>query len=150
MLARTGGLTMVEGADGSTPWSSPARWRTSTRRWLACAYLPTANFNGAATLTITTNDQGNTGSGGARPTPTRWPSPSTPSTTAAQHVPAAQSTNEDTALVFSTANGNAISVADVDAGSGQRAVTLGVTNGTLTLGGTTAWRSRPERTARPA
>ena len=29
------------------------------------AFQPTANFNGAATLTIATNDQGNTGSGGA-------------------------------------------------------------------------------------
>ena len=31
-------------------------------------YAPTANFSGAATLTMTTSDGGNTGSGGARPT----------------------------------------------------------------------------------
>ncbi len=30
------------------------------------AYHPTLNFNGSDTLTITTNDQGNTGSGGAQ------------------------------------------------------------------------------------
>src|SRR5204862_8307203 len=29
-------------------------------------YTPAANFNGADTLTLTTNDQGNTGSGGAK------------------------------------------------------------------------------------
>ncbi len=51
-------------------------------------------------------------------------------------VPAAQSTPEDTTLVFSTANGNGLSVADSDAGNGQVQVTLTVTQGTLTLGGT--------------
>jgi len=46
-------------------------------------------------------------------------------------VPAAQAGNEDTDLVFSTANGNAISVADLDAATLR--VTLGVGHGTLTL-----------------
>ncbi|MDX6588119.1 MAG: hypothetical protein QOI31_2592 [Solirubrobacterales bacterium] len=49
-------------------------------------------------------------------------------------VPGDQSTNEDTNLVFSNGNGNAISVADVDDAS--LTVTLTATNGTLTLGGT--------------
>ncbi|WP_310417002.1 cadherin-like domain-containing protein [Mycoplana sp. BE70] len=39
-------------------------------------------------------------------------------------------------VVFSTGNGNAISVHDVDAGSGTISVTLTATNGVLTLGGT--------------
>ena len=34
------------------------------------SFSPTANFNGAASLQIITNDQGNTGSGGARAIPT--------------------------------------------------------------------------------
>ena len=51
-------------------------------------------------------------------------------------VPAAQTVNEDTALVFSTANGNAITVSDADAGTtNAMQVTLSVTNGALTLGG---------------
>ena len=45
-------------------------------------------------------------------------------------VPAAQSTNEDTARVFSTANNNALSVSDVDGGT--LSTTVAVTNGTLT------------------
>ncbi len=49
-------------------------------------------------------------------------------------VPGAQTTNEDTALVFSTANGNAITINDADAGGNPVEVTLSVTNGTLTLG----------------
>ncbi|RTL27881.1 MAG: DUF4347 domain-containing protein, partial [Burkholderiales bacterium] len=52
-------------------------------------------------------------------------------------VPGAQSVNEDTALVFSSGNGNLVSISDVDAGSGSMQVTLTVTNGTLTLSGTT-------------
>ena len=46
-------------------------------------------------------------------------------------VPAAQFTNEDTARVFSTGNGNLLSVADVDATTLQLSLTA--TNGTLTL-----------------
>ena len=50
-------------------------------------------------------------------------------------VPAAQSTNEDTALVFSAGNGNLVSISDVDAGAASVQVQLTVTNGTLTLSG---------------
>ena len=51
-------------------------------------------------------------------------------------VPGAQTTAQDTDLVFSSGNGNAISVSDVDAGTVE--VTLTATNGTVTvdLGGT--------------
>ena len=48
-------------------------------------------------------------------------------------VPGDQTTNEDTALVFSAANANAITVDDVDAGSADVEVTLSVSNGSLTL-----------------
>ncbi len=43
----------------------------------------------------------------------------------------------DTAVVFSSGNSNQISVSDVDAGGSDLEVTLSVTNGTLTLAGTT-------------
>ncbi|MFL5347092.1 MAG: Ig-like domain-containing protein [Hyalangium sp.] len=52
-------------------------------------------------------------------------------------VPGAQSTREDTALLFSSAGGNALSVADSDAGGEPVQVTLTSTHGTLTLGATT-------------
>src|SRR6185295_13531096 len=51
-------------------------------------------------------------------------------------VPGPQSTNQNTPLTFSSGNGNQISVADVDAGTNDVQVTLTVTNGTLTLSGT--------------
>ncbi|HMC97990.1 MAG TPA: hypothetical protein VKG92_10060, partial [Flavobacteriales bacterium] len=50
-------------------------------------------------------------------------------------VPGAQSTSEETARVFSSGNGNAITVTDVDAASSAVRVTLTATNGTLTLAG---------------
>src|SRR5207302_1995485 len=53
------------------------------------------------------------------------------------NLPAPPSTNEDTPLVLSVANGNAISISDIDMAGGQASVTLTVTNGTLTLNGTT-------------
>ncbi|MGB5743956.1 MAG: LamG-like jellyroll fold domain-containing protein, partial [Sedimenticolaceae bacterium] len=46
-------------------------------------------------------------------------------------------TAEDTPLVFSTANGNLISVSDVDLGSNDIKVRLEATNGTVTLAGIT-------------
>ena len=52
-------------------------------------------------------------------------------------LPSAQSTNEDTALIFSSANGNQISIDDSDAGSKPLGVTLSVNDGVLTLSGTT-------------
>ncbi|HEU4836815.1 MAG TPA: tandem-95 repeat protein [Pyrinomonadaceae bacterium] len=48
-------------------------------------------------------------------------------------VPGPQSTNEDTAKVFSAGNGNQISVADVDLGANPIKITLTATNGTVTL-----------------
>ncbi len=51
-------------------------------------------------------------------------------------VPGAQTTPEDTPVVFSAANNNAISVADADSGGNAEEVDLSVLHGTLTLGST--------------
>ena len=51
-------------------------------------------------------------------------------------VPGAQTTAQDTALVFATGNANAISIGDVDAGTNPVEVTLTASQGTLTLAGT--------------
>ncbi len=52
-------------------------------------------------------------------------------------IPIAQNTGEDTALVFSMANGNLISIGDVDAGSSSVQLTLNASNGAITLASTT-------------
>jgi VCBS repeat-containing protein len=55
----------------------------------------------------------------------------------ANSVPGAQSVNEDTSLVFSSAHTNAISTSDPDNASGTEQVTLSVGHGALTLSQTT-------------
>ncbi|WP_447971265.1 LamG-like jellyroll fold domain-containing protein [Nitrospira sp. M1] len=55
----------------------------------------------------------------------------------ANTVPGAQTVNEDTALIFNTANGNLISISDADAGNNPLRITLTATNGTMTLSQTT-------------
>lgn len=90
------------------------------------------------TLTLQVNDQGHSSAGG----------PLTASDTATinitalndapvNSVPGSQNMTEDGTLVFSSAGGNLISVADVDVGAGTVQLTLSVTSGTLTLSGTT-------------
>ncbi|MBL8435402.1 MAG: VCBS domain-containing protein, partial [Zoogloea sp.] len=52
------------------------------------------------------------------------------------HIPGAQVTGVNTALVMSAANGNGLSITDADAGSALMRVALTATSGTLTLGTT--------------
>ena len=99
-------------------------------------YTGNLNFNGTETLTVSTNDNGNTGAGG----PQTDSDPITINVAAVNDapvntVPGAQTVNEDTALVFT--GGNAISISDVDANGGNETVTLSVASGALTLSGTT-------------
>lgn len=103
-------------------------------------FMPTANFNGAASVQVFTEDRGNSGSGG------NLSANNTINITVAavndapiNAVPTSQSINEDTNLVFNSGNGNAISISDVDVseGDGIAQVTLSVTKGVLTLSQTT-------------
>jgi len=102
-------------------------------------YTPDANFNGSDSLTLLTSDLGESGSGGAL-----TDSDSISLTVSAvnddpvNHLPEAQTTPEDTSLIFSTANGNPISVADVDDGDNPAdnetlTLDLSVSSGTLSL-----------------
>ena len=102
------------------------------------SFAPTPDFNGAANLQIVTNDLGNTGSGGAlSDTDDVAITVDAVNDAPVNTVPAAQATNEDTTLIFSSGNGNQISIGDMDAGSSSVQVTLTATNGLLTLPGTT-------------
>src|SRR5688572_13116442 len=137
-LAGTGGLTFTTGdgtADASMVFTGTLADVNAALNGLS--YTPTANFNGAALLTLTTNDQGNTGSGGAlNDSDSVSINVTAVNDAPVNTVPAAQSVAEDTPLVFSSGNGNQISVSDVDAASGLAQVSLSIANGTLTLAGT--------------
>jgi VCBS repeat-containing protein len=139
-LSRTTGLAFGIGdgsADATMAFSGTVANINATLSGLI--YRGNANFNGIDTLTLTTNDLGNTGADpGLSGTETSEQAQSTvyinvnavndaPVNTA----PLALAVNEDTDLVFGGVNG--ISVADVDATTVE--VTLAVINGKLTLSG---------------
>jgi CSLREA domain-containing protein len=97
-------------------------------------FTPAPNGNASPYTTFTFQVQDNGGGTDLDPTPNT----TTINVTAVNDapvntVPGPQSTNEDTALVFSSGNGNQISVSDVDADSNPVKITLITTNGTLTL-----------------
>ncbi|UXY14237.1 Ig-like domain-containing protein [Chitiniphilus purpureus] len=92
-------------------------------------FTPAANYNGPASFTYTVSD----GQGGTS-TATVTVQVNAVNDAPVNTVPAAQSVAEDTALVFSSANGNAIRIGDVDAGSRSMTVTLTATHGVLHLG----------------
>ena len=104
-------------------------------------YQPSAHFNGDDTLTYVLDDDGYTGSG----TP-EYPSGSLTIAVRAVNnsptitLPDPQNTNEDTALVLSSLDDTAISVADVDdadaADDEVMQVTLSVNDGALDLAST--------------
>jgi hypothetical protein len=97
-------------------------------------FTPAADGNGTPYTTFTFQVQDNGGGTDLDPTPNTM----TINVTAVNDgpvntVPGPQSTTEDTPKVFSAANLNQISVADVDAGANPIKITLTATNGTLTL-----------------
>ncbi|HWT91709.1 MAG TPA: tandem-95 repeat protein [Solirubrobacteraceae bacterium] len=97
-----------------------------------------ADFDGAAQLKVDVTDLGNTGSGGAK-TDTETIAITVTGVNDAPvfTAPANATVSQNSQRTFSTGNGNAISITDVDAGSGNVRVQLAVAQGTLTLSGTT-------------
>ena len=101
-------------------------------------YTPAANANGSATITLSLSD-----SGSNTPPNQNTSAPQTFTVTVnavndapVNTVPGAQTTGDAIPLVFSTANANAISVADADAGTGLVQMTFATgaaANGTLSL-----------------
>jgi hypothetical protein len=94
-------------------------------------YTPAANFNGTDSFSYTISD------GQFSDTATVTVTVAAVNDAPVNSVPGAQTVNSSAPLVFSTANGNAISLSDVDAGSNPVQVTLTATNGSLTLGSLT-------------
>ncbi|MBL9158181.1 MAG: DUF4347 domain-containing protein, partial [Verrucomicrobiales bacterium] len=147
-LGNLTGLSAVSGNGTSNVLSFTGTVADVNNALASLTYSPD-DVNGAATLTVVVSDNGNTGVD-----PSTIGQPHTGTTTDEQAtrvfnltvsdindapvntVPGAQTFNEDTPRVFSTANGNAISIADVDAFGFDVTTTITVNNGTLTAGGT--------------
>lgn len=98
----------------------------------ATTFTPTLNFAGATSVTLRTSDLGASGAGGAKVDLDTVPITVTGvNDLPVVAVPGAQFTNEDTARVFSVANGAAVTVTDVDTPALE--VRLTATNGVVTL-----------------
>ncbi|XHX80206.1 MAG: cadherin-like domain-containing protein [Stenomitos frigidus ULC029] len=96
-------------------------------------YKGRLNYNGTDTITIRTNDQGNTGFGGPlTDLKTISVTVNAVNDRPVLTVPGAQTVNEDTNLVFNSSR--AITLTDVDSGASPIQVTFAVSNGTLALG----------------
>jgi hypothetical protein len=134
LLSTTSGLTFTDGANNSGSMTFEGTLADVNAALAGLVYGTPTNFAGADTLTITTNDLGNNGAGGAK-SDTDVVAISTEAVNDAPRnsLPAAQSVAEDGTLTLSTANLNPITVSDVDHGGGTETLTLTATSGTLTL-----------------
>ncbi|MGB4864873.1 MAG: Ig-like domain-containing protein, partial [Hyphomicrobium sp.] len=108
--------------------TQPANGSVSIGAGGQITYTPNANFNGTDTFTYTVT------SGGVTETATVEVIVTPANDALIASVPSAQSVNEDTPLVFSSSNGNAITVSDIDGDTIN--MTLSATNGVLTLAAT--------------
>src|SRR5205823_3792670 len=138
-LSGIAGLTFISGdgtADATMSFTGTLANINTALNGLT--YSPVLNYNGPATVQITTDDQGNSGAGGSlSDTDTVNITISAVNNAPVLSVPGAQATNEDTDLAFAAGGGNGISVSDVDAGASPVKITLSVNHGLLTLSGTT-------------
>ncbi len=135
-LSQTTGLTFVTGTGTGNPTMTFTGTIANVNAALnGLRFNANANYSGAASLQIVTNDLGSSGAGGALTATSNVAITVTPANDApVNSVPGPQGTAQNTVLVFSVTNGNAITVSDIDAGPGALVVTLSASNGTLTLG----------------
>ena len=100
------------------------------------SYKTALNVTANVTLAVTLNDNGNTGGNPQSDTKSVTISVTAVNDAPVNSAPASQTAQQGIPLAFNDANGNAISISDVDAGSSLMTVTLSAVNGTMSLGST--------------
>jgi hypothetical protein len=130
-LAATSGLTFTTGSNGSATFTVTGTVTNLNAALNGLTYQPTAGYTGSDSLAISLADSSDSLSD-SDSVGLSITAASPPTITA----PTSGSLNENASLAFSTANGNAISIADASIGSGTDSLTLAVTHGTLTLAST--------------
>jgi uncharacterized repeat protein (TIGR01451 family) len=130
-LASTAGLTFLAGSNGSSLMTFSGTLAQLNAALTSFSYQGNPGFNGNDVITLTADDQGNTGDDGAKTdTKTIAVTINGNNDAPAISVPGAQTTQEDAPLVIS-----GISLSDADLGGNSILVQLTVTNGTLSLSG---------------
>jgi hypothetical protein len=136
-LSGTTGLTFAAGSNGSAAMTIQGTLANLNAALNGLTYTPGGSFFGTDTLQITTGDLGNTGLGGPQSVSSSLSlSVNEVNQAPVNTTPGAQSINDNSPLVFSTAGSNQISIADVDSNGNLEQLSLSVGSGTLTLGST--------------
>jgi hypothetical protein len=130
-LATMSGLTVAAGANNSASMTVTGTAASLNAALNGLTYTPTSAYWGLDSLAVTVKDPGDGLSESLSVALTV--NVLMPTVTA----PVTASVAENGSLVFSTANGNPISLADVNAGSGLQQITLTSTEGTIQTGSTT-------------
>lgn len=130
-LGSTSGLSFSSGTNNSGSMTVSGTLANLNAALSGLVYTPNSGFSGGDALHVSVTDPGDSLSGSSTVTLT-VNAPTAPKVT----VPGAQPVNENSSLVFSSANDTGISLADSFAGSNPETLTLSVSNGTLTLGST--------------
>jgi outer membrane protein OmpA-like peptidoglycan-associated protein len=134
-LASASGLTFLSGASGAKSFIVKGTLDALNAALATFAYVPARDFSGTDVLSVVIDDQGLTGSGGAkRDTKTVAIAVRGLNDAPVVTAPATATTDEDTALVFKDLE--LVSGADVDAGGAKEELSLSVEKGTLTLAST--------------
>jgi hypothetical protein len=126
-LASTSGLTFT-GTNGTPSFTVSGTVSNLDAALNGLIYTPTSGYTGSDSLGVSITDPGDSLSA-SKSVALTVSAPSPPTITA----PATGSLSENGSLVFSSAKGNAISVADASAGGSSDSLTLSVSHGTLTL-----------------
>jgi Bacterial Ig domain len=127
-LSTTSGLAFTSGSNGTASFTVSGTVSNLDTALSGVTYAPTATYTGSDTLAISLVDSGDSQSVSKNVALTINALPA-PSITA----PGSATMLQNSTLVFSSANGNAISVTDPSAGGNSDSLTLSVTHGTLTL-----------------
>jgi hypothetical protein len=129
-VASAGGAGVSGSGTGSvTLTGTLAQINTTLSASSNVVYKGALNFNGADTLTIVTNDGGNSGTGGAlSDTDTVAITVNPVNDAPINTVPGAQSVNEEANLAIA-----GLSISDLDAGAGTLTTTLSAAHGTVTV-----------------
>jgi subtilase family serine protease len=127
-LSTTSGLTFTTGSNGSASFTVSGSVASFNAALSGLSYTPTSDYSGSDSLAVSLTDSGDSQSA-SKTVALTINALAAPSITA----PATASVVQNGSLVFSSANGDAISVADSAAGSNSDSLTLSVSHGTLTL-----------------
>ena len=127
-LSTTSGLTFTSGANGSASLTASGTVANLNAALNGLTYKPTTGYTGSDSLAISVTDPGDnkSGSGSVAITVNAFSPPSI-------SAPGSATVTVNGSLVFSSSNGNAITVADSGPGSGSDSLTLTVSHGTVTL-----------------